>query len=146
MIRIPAHTTIIGELRCEGATRVDARIEGEGNIKGVLLISKSCVWVGKITADKIIIEGTVEGQIIARQKVQLSSSAKISGSITAPEMHISRGASLNCDVEIAKVRIPVELIKLKTKTTDKPVVIEEKLADELVDELAQRRRSIKKTA
>jgi len=137
MIRIPKNSTIIGELRCDGATRVDARVEGEGNINGVLLISQSCVWVGKITADKIIVEGTVEGQIIARQKLQLASKAKVSGKISAPEMHISPGAIVNCDVSVARVSIPVGLLKTKPTQDSQP---------ELIDELASRRKSIQKAS
>ena len=135
MIRIPKNATIIGELRCDGATRVDARVEGEGNINGILLISQSCVWVGKITADKIIVEGTVEGQIIARQKLQLSPNAKVSGKISAPEMYIAPGAILNCDVAVARLSIPVGLLKPKSNQNTKP---------EFIDELASRRNSIKK--
>ena len=141
MIRFPVNTTIIGEIRCKGAVRVDSRIEGEGNIQGVLLISKSCVWVGKITADKVIIEGTVEGEIIARQKIQLSSSAKVTGNIIAPEMLIAKGAIINSKVDIAKIRIPVELINSIKARKEEPG-----LANEFVDELAQRRKTIQKSA
>lgn len=136
MIRIPKDATIIGELRCDGATRVDARVEGEGNINGVLLVSQSCVWVGKITADKIIIEGTVEGQIIARQKLQIAPKAKVSGNISAPEMYIAPGARLNCDVSIAKLKVPVGLLKPKT---------ERRVDLYPIDELAERRKAIQKT-
>jgi len=136
MIRIPKDATIIGELRCNGATRVDARVEGEGNINGVLLISQSCVWVGKITADKIIVEGTVEGQIIARQKLQIAPKGKVSGIISAPEMHLAPGAILNCDVAVSKWKIPVELLKPRT---------ERRVESFPIDELAERRKAIQKT-
>ena len=135
MIRIPENITIVGEIRTDGATRVDAKVEGEGNINGILLISKTCVWTGKITADKIIVEGTVEGQLIAREKIQLSSKAKVTGKIVAPEMHIAKGAILNCEVNVSQYRVPVGL--LKPKSEQRPVI---------VDELAKRRHVIQKTA
>jgi len=137
MIRIPKTTTIIGELRCDGATRVDARIEGEGNINGVLLISDSCVWVGKIIADSVIVEGTIEGHVIARKKLQITSKAKITGKIAAPEMNIEEGAILNCEVAVSIADKPVESIK---------PILDQNTETVTMDELAERRSSIQKTA
>ena len=141
MIRIPQNSTIIGELRCDGATRVDGRIEGEGNIKDVLLISKTCIWVGKITADKIIVEGTVEGHIIARKTLQIASSAKISGRISAPEMYIAKNARLNCEVSVSRNSIPVGILKPVSDKTQ-----EQNPEPGYIDELAKRRGPVQKTA
>lgn len=137
MIRIPKDATIIGELRCDGATRVDGRVEGEGDINGILLVSKTCVWVGKITADKIIVEGVVEGEIIARSSLQIAAKAKVSGKISAPEMLLAPGASLNCDVAVSQVSVPVGLLKPAAEPQIEPIQY---------DELAERRSAARISA
>ena len=68
MIRIPANTTIVGELRSSGEVRVDGRFQGEGDIDGTLILTQTCVWVGKAIAEVVIVEGVIEGDIIERKK------------------------------------------------------------------------------
>lgn len=109
MIRIPHNTSIIGELRSEGNMEVLGRIEGDSDIKGLLIVGKECVWVGKAIADTIIVEGIVEGSVIARKKVEIAPSAQITGSIISPTVLIAKSAKLNCDIQMNKAKDTIDL-------------------------------------
>lgn len=109
MIRIPENTSITGELRCDGNMEVMGRVEGDGDIKGYLIIGKNCVWIGKAVADTVIVEGTVEGSIIARKKIEITPKAQISGSITAPSVIIPKSARLDCEIHMEKGKQAIDL-------------------------------------
>jgi len=113
MIRIPENTSIIGELRSSGEVRVDGRFQGTGNIDGTLILTESCVWVGKAVANTIVIEGIVEGDIIAKTKLLIGSKAKIRGSIKTPKIEIAYGAKLRCHISMSKPQAPVGLLEHK---------------------------------
>lgn len=115
MIIIPAGTTIIGELRSKGRIRVDGRVEGVGDIDGLLLITKDCVWKGKITADIIVIEGTVEGEIIARQRLKVHTNSHVSGNITSPQIQIEEGALISGRLYMRKPDAPIGLLENRSK-------------------------------
>jgi len=135
MIRIPENTTIVGELRSSGEVRVDGRFQGEGNIEGTLILTESCVWVGKAVADTVVIEGIVEGDIIARKKLLVGMHARIRGSIKTPVIKIDCGAKLRC-------RIDMQLEKPAGLLEHKPLSV----ADVIPDEVAQMRLKSRKTA
>jgi len=113
MITIPADTTLIGEIRSKGRIRVDGRIEGKGEIDGTLLLTRHCVWKGEVTADEIIIEGTVEGDIIARKQVAIHPQAKVRGSIVCPKIEIMQGASFTGSLKMGRPAAPIGLIENK---------------------------------
>ncbi|MDH5257321.1 MAG: polymer-forming cytoskeletal protein [Gammaproteobacteria bacterium] len=135
MIRIPENTTIVGELRSSGEVRVDGRFQGEGNIDGILLLTQTCVWVGKAIADIIVVEGIIEGDVIARKKLLVGPHARIRGSIKTPVMKIAKGAKLRCHIDMHKMELPTGLLE------HKPVA-----EKNITDELAEYRNKTRKTA
>jgi cytoskeletal protein CcmA (bactofilin family) len=115
MITIPAETTLIGEIRSKGRIRIDGHVEGNGEIDGLLLLTQHCVWKGKLTADEVIIEGTVEGDIIARKKLAIYPNAKVSGSIICPNVEIMAGASFTGDLMMSRPKPPIGLLENQQK-------------------------------
>jgi len=114
MIIIPAGITVIGELRSSGIVRVDARIEGNGFIDGLVMLTKKCVWRGNLVADEIFVEGTVEGNIIARKKIHLNKKCKVTGSVNCPKVIIHDGAIIDAKFSMKKPDTPVNLSKKKS--------------------------------
>ena len=118
MIRIPENTTIIGELRSSGEVRIDGRFEGNSQIDGTLILTDTCVWVGRAVADTIVVEGVVEGDVIARKRLLIGSHAKIRGSIRTPSMLINEGAKLRCDIDMQAPQKPAGLLEHKPETAE----------------------------
>jgi cytoskeletal protein CcmA (bactofilin family) len=71
---------------------VHGRVDGDGNIDGVLMIGDAALWVGNIEADMVIVKGRVEGNIRARFKLEVRSSARIKGDLSSPLIAIADGA------------------------------------------------------
>ncbi len=120
LIQIPQNINIAGEIRCDGSIEVMCRVEGESDIKGLLVIGKDCVWIGKAVADTVIVEGFVEGSIIARKKIQIEPSAQIIGSITAPSILIAKSAKLNCEIFMDNNKQPIDL---EDRRNNRPLAI-----------------------
>ena len=135
MIRIPKNTTIVGELRSSGEIRIDGRFEGQGLVEGTLILTESCVWIGNIIADTVVIEGVVEGDIIARKRLLVGPHARINGNVKSPAIGISNGAKLFCHVDMLKPGEPTALLEHKPSVTRKNI-----------DEVAKLKNKSKKTA
>jgi cytoskeletal protein CcmA (bactofilin family) len=128
MITIPANTTLIGEIRSAGRIRIEGRVEGTGDIDGLLLLTNECVWKGKLTADVVIIEGTVEGEIIAREKLEIHAKSNINGKVTSPLISIAEGAVVNGTLKMGKPEAPIGLIHKQKEQLEATAKVEE--ADE----------------
>ena len=57
-------------------------------------------WSWRIsTAKSVVISGTVKGNVIGNASVELKSTAKVEGDITAPKFVLEEGASLSGKVD-----------------------------------------------
>jgi len=71
---------------------VHGRVQGDGQIDGVLMIGPECLWVGSVEADVVVVKGRVEGNIHARFKLEVRPSARIKGDLSSPLIAIAEGA------------------------------------------------------
>jgi cytoskeletal protein CcmA (bactofilin family) len=84
---------ISGNIAFTAGLRIDGRVNGDivaNEAHGSLLvISESATVVGSVTADHIIINGTVQGPVYAQHMLELQPKARIEGDVhyTALEMH-----------------------------------------------------------
>jgi cytoskeletal protein CcmA (bactofilin family) len=95
------------KIRGELSGTSDLYIDGEAQGKITLTDSRVTVGVnGRVQADiearEIIIEGTVQGNLKARESIRLSSSCNVQGSILTPRMVIDDGARLRGKVEMTR--------------------------------------------
>jgi len=112
VIRIPENTSITGELRSGGDIRIDGGFQGKASIDGDLILTKTSVWKGNVTASVIVIEGVFEGNITARKKVLVGPYATVLGDIKTPALKIASGAKLCCPIYITNSKYPKEAIGL----------------------------------
>ena len=94
---------IRGELSGTSDLFIDGDVQGKINLAG----SKVTIGVnGRIQADieagEIVVEGTVHGNLKARDSVRLGSSSKVEGSILTPRIGIDDGARLRSKVEMTR--------------------------------------------
>ena len=88
-------TTIKGNLKVESNIRIEGIIEGTVTCSGRLVLSKTGKIKGDILCKNIISEGIVYGDIVAKDKIHLLSSAVITGNIKYNCLQIDLGATLN---------------------------------------------------
>jgi cytoskeletal protein CcmA (bactofilin family) len=97
---------ISGKLTFDGPIRIDGHVDGEINAKDVLTIGESAVVTAQIKAGSIIVAGKVSGDIIAAQRIEIRTSAKVLGNLTAPVLVVHEGAMFegHCSMQSEALR------------------------------------------
>ena len=65
------------------------------NGNGIIWIDKNASVRGNITCTNIILEGKVEGNVVASGTVEVCSGASISGDIESERLHVDPNARIN---------------------------------------------------
>ena len=82
----------------EGVFRLDGKVEGEIFRSGRLIMSETAVIKGKVEVDALILNGMVEGEVNAKERVEIHSKGKLYGTVFTPTLVIQDGGILegNC--------------------------------------------------
>ena len=100
---IGASIRIKGEIIAREPFLVSGHVEGTIDVDGhMLTIAEGATVVATVTADTVTIEGAVTGDLSATTKVVVRETAKLDGSIAAPSISVSDGATVNARVETTK--------------------------------------------
>lgn len=99
-------TLFEGKMTFQGVFRLDGRFEGEIFESGTLIVGESALIKGKIGANTVIINGRVEGELHAEERVEIHSTGKFSGTLITPVLIINEGGTLNghCEMETGVAR------------------------------------------
>jgi len=97
---ISESTTVVGDIETQGPLMVSGQVRGNGRIGGTLSVSKSAHWEGDISARQAVLAGKVTGKIVVEDKLEISSSAVISGEIVAKVLAIANGARIEGEVTV----------------------------------------------
>jgi len=82
-----------GEICFKDMVRVNGHIEGTVcSEKGTLIVAESAVVDACIDVGTAVINGTVNGNVVGRQRVELGPCAIINGNISSPSLTIKPGA------------------------------------------------------
>jgi cytoskeletal protein CcmA (bactofilin family) len=95
---------VTGELTFHGATRIDGSVDGEIRCHGRLTIGEGAEIRAKISGDVVVIHGNVEGDVTAKEKVELGAPARLLGNIEAPRLVIAEGGAFDGKCVMAKAR------------------------------------------
>lgn len=106
-------TTVEGKIFCEGSLRVDGKVKGEIEAKGVVTIGEKGVVESNIKAGEVQIMGYINGNVISERKVEIYSTGKLIGDVQTPKIAIEEGGVLEgkCTMGVNK-----ETISSKEKT------------------------------
>lgn len=89
-----------GHLQFEKGARILGKFEGEIESEGQLIVAEGASLLGDAKANTILLDGHVKGNLIAENKVQLNSSARLEGDLQASKLEIAEGAVLIGRVEV----------------------------------------------
>jgi len=87
---IAGHISFSDGLRIDG--EVCGNISASEDRPSILVISESAKAVGEVTADHIIVNGTVKGPVHARQMLELQPKARIEGDVQYAALEMHQGA------------------------------------------------------
>lgn len=89
---IGENTEFIGSFNGGENIVVRGRVRGDSKVKGAVFVTETGQWDGKLTADIVIIAGVMRGDIVANEKIEVLSGAKITGNMSGPVIAIETGA------------------------------------------------------
>lgn len=90
--------SIRGDVVFAGTLRVDGRIDGRITVadgkQGMLIVSKGGIINGPVNVTDVIVDGTINGDIIAQEKVECRRNAFIRGEVHYQNINIAEGARI----------------------------------------------------
>jgi len=100
MTIIGADTTIKGEMFFEKSARILGNFEGKITAQGEVHIGNGANCNAAVEAEKIIVDGSVQGPLFARDRLTLTTNAQVQGDLTAGTLVVAEGATFvgHCNV------------------------------------------------
>lgn len=107
---------IVGKYTCSGTVMLDARLRGEITANDTLVIGDHGVVEATVRAVVLVIRGKLIGKATASERVELKSSARVTGDVEAPVIVVEEGAVLDgqrrttkqADARPSGIAVPVE--------------------------------------
>lgn len=90
---IGADTHIKGDMRFESTARILGTFEGTIEAKGELQVASGASCKAAVEAMKVLVDGDVDGNLTAKERVELTSKAKMKGDLVAARLVVAEGAS-----------------------------------------------------
>ncbi len=90
---IGADTHIKGDMTFDGTARLLGTFEGTITAKGELQIAQGATCKAAVDAAKVTVDGDVDGNVTARDRVELTAKAKMKGDVVASRLVVAEGAS-----------------------------------------------------
>jgi len=89
-----------GKIISEGIFRLDGKVEGEILHRGTLILGETAVIKGKLEVHTITLNGMVEGEVTAKERVEILDKGRVYGTISTPIIVIQDGGVFegNCDM------------------------------------------------
>jgi cytoskeletal protein CcmA (bactofilin family) len=94
-------TQFKGVLSFAGAVRIDGHLEGEIVGDEVLIIGEPGQIKAEIEVGTLVVSGQVQGNITAKQRVELLRPSRVTGTIRTPCLVVAEGAVFNGNCEMA---------------------------------------------
>ena len=129
MTVIGGDTTIKGEMSFKKSVKVVGTFEGNIQGEGQLHVAETAMCKADVETPTIVVDGTVEGNLVASEKIQLNAKGVVKGDIVAGKMIMTEGASFfgQCAVGADAVKAtqtgrtaPTHAIGNKPHVTGKP--------------------------
>ena len=99
-------TTVRGDLVFQGGLRIDGTVLGNVSTTdgkpGTLVVSESARVDGRIEVTHVVVNGTVNGPVVASDYLELQPKARIAGDVTYRTLEMHVGAVIDGRLEHAK--------------------------------------------
>jgi len=90
---IAGDAEITGTIKSAGTVRIDGKLDGELHCEKDALVGKSAVVKGNLNVSSAVVEGTINGNIVARDRIELKASARLTGDLKAKRLVVEDGVA-----------------------------------------------------
>lgn len=97
---ITAPTKIVGAITGEGPYVFCGSVEGDCDIDGPVTLAAGGRWKGTVRATDVVVAGDVDGDVVARERVEISESGRVSGSLSGRAIAIAEGAVIEGEIHV----------------------------------------------
>jgi cytoskeletal protein CcmA (bactofilin family) len=102
-VRCDSAPELDGEICFKDMLRINGHVAGSVlSSKGTLIIDEGARVDARIDVSVALVSGTVQGEIVGRQRVELESGAIIYGNISTPKLSIRPGATFHGDCRMLR--------------------------------------------
>ena len=91
---------IKGNIKFAGELTFEGKLDGEIQSDGTLALGDSAVVNGNINAQSVIVRGKVNGNISAKEKIEIKSKAELFGDIRATKLVVEEGVTFVGKTEV----------------------------------------------
>ena len=97
---VSVETVITGDIRFSGTLHVEGRVIGSIDAEnGYITLSETAIVEGNIRVSRILINGTVKGDVVATDHLELATRAIVTGNVYYNLLEMARGAQINGNLE-----------------------------------------------
>jgi cytoskeletal protein CcmA (bactofilin family) len=82
-----------GTLKFAGELTFDGKLDGDINSDGTLSLGDNAVIKGNINVNSVVLRGKVNGNVSAREKIEIKAKTEMFGDIKAPKLVIEEGVT-----------------------------------------------------
>src|SRR5437764_15472207 len=91
---------IKGNLKFSGELTMEGKLEGEINSDGVLQLGETGAVNGNLNVNSVIVRGKINGNVVAKDKIEIKSKAEVFGDIRAATLLIEEGVTFVGKTEV----------------------------------------------
>src|SRR3954470_4596587 len=82
-----------GTLRFSGELTFDGKLDGDITSEGSLQLGDNAVVKGNINVNTVVVRGKINGNVVAREKIDIKSKTELFGDIRSPKLVIEEGVT-----------------------------------------------------
>lgn len=95
---IAGSAVIRGNVRGDTSLEILGRVEGDVGVTGDLSIGPDAVIVGAVSGARVVVSGSVEGDITGNDVVVVTDTGRVIGDLVAPRIGMNEGAQVRGNV------------------------------------------------
>src|ERR1035438_6351070 len=88
-----ADVEIKGTLNFAGELTFDGKLEGDITSEGALNVGDNAVIKGNLNVSSVVLRGKINGNVTAREKIEIKAKTELFGDIRAPRLVIEEGVT-----------------------------------------------------
>src|SRR5258708_35123775 len=91
---------IKGNLKFSGELTLEGKLEGEINSDGILHLGETGAVNGNLNVNSVVVRGKINGNVIAKDKIEIKSKAEVFGDVRAAKLVIEEGVTFVGKTEV----------------------------------------------